>query len=349
MSVVPLRPMGVASPPRSGRNRWTLPVAALAIVLTTASCGQAVDDTDGSVSGAVAYVDADNCGVTTEYTAVPDRAVALTSNATETMLELGLEDHMVGTAYLRGREIAPAYTEAYARVPILSSEQPTMEQLIDVEPDFVYSGYPDGFSEKTGHTLDQLAQVGVDTHLHPEGCATGPVEVDAIFTEILTVGAIFDVSDRAEESVAALRERLDAVRDRIGDTEPVKVFLYASGLDSASTTGGHSMATALIEAAGGENIFADVPERWMSVSWEQVADRAPDVILVREEGTTPQYRSPSVTTKIADLQSIPAIAETPAIRNETFSTITLSQLQPGPYSIDGVEHLARQFHPAAFE
>ncbi|MEU5843757.1 ABC transporter substrate-binding protein [Rhodococcus sp. NPDC047139] len=336
-------------PPPGRTRRLVISILAVGTALISTSCGQAVEAESGERQADGLYVDADNCGITTEYTTAPERAVTLTSNATETMLELGLEDHMVGTAYMRGREIAPDYTGAYTRVPILSSEQPTMEQLIDVDPDFVYSGYPDGFSEKTGHTREQLDEVGVDTRLNPEGCATGPVEIEDIFTEITTVGDIFRVPDRAASSVAELRSRLDDVRSQIDGAEPVKVFLYASGTDAASTTGGNSMATALIEAAGGVNIFADEPQRWMSVSWEQVAERAPDVILVREEGTTPQYRSPSVAAKIADLKSISVIADTPAIRNEAFPTITLSQLQPGPYSIDGVEHLARQFHPSAFE
>ncbi|MEU4313775.1 ABC transporter substrate-binding protein [Nocardia sp. NPDC024068] len=320
----------------------------LGTTLTLVACGQAVQDTDTASAAGAHFVDSGNCGITTEYAGVPERAVTLTSNATETMLELGLADRMVGTSYLRGREIAPAYTGDYQRVPILSSEQPTMEQLIDSEPDFVYSGYPDGFSEKTGHTRQQLGDLGIKTHLNSEGCATGPVRIDDIFAEITTIGAIFGVPDRAAASVDALRARLDAVRERVGDREPVRVFLYASGAATAATTGGNSMATALIEAAGGVNVFADVPERWMNVSWEQVAERKPDVIVVREEGTTPQYRSPSVETKIGDLSRVPVIADTPAIRNRAFSTITLSQLQPGPYSIDGVEHLARQLHPDAF-
>ncbi|MFL0579838.1 ABC transporter substrate-binding protein [Dietzia sp. 179-F 9C3 NHS] len=312
-----------------------------------AACGSPVEDITAAGDTSVEYTDVNNCGVTTEYSTVPERAVSLTSNATETMLELGLEDRMAGTAYMRGREIAPAYTDQYAMVPVLSSEQPTREQLLAVDPDFVYSGYPDGFGERTGHTRDQLAELGIDRHLNPEGCATEPVSVENIFAEIGTIGGIFGVSDRAEESIAALRARLDEVRAAVRDKEPIRVFLYASGTDKAQTTGGNSMATRLIEAAGGENVFADVPERWMSVSWEQVAERRPDVILVREEGTTPQYRSPSVAKKIRDLESVPAIAGTPAMTAGAFSTITLSQLQPGPFSIDGVEHLAEQFHGVA--
>lgn len=334
---------------RSAARRLAVVAVSIGSAVMLVACGQAVQAPDTAGSAETRFVDADNCGISTEYSAPPQRAVTLTSNATETMLELGLADRMVGTAYMRGREIAPAYREAYQQVPILSSEQPTMEQLIDAEPDFVYSGYPDGFSEKNGHTREQLGDLGINTHLNPEGCATGRVGLDDIFAEITTIGEIFDVPDRAATSVDALRTRLDAVRARLGDREPVRVLLYASGTGAAATTGGNSMATAMIEEAGGVNVFGDVPERWMNVSWEQVAQRKPDVIVVREEGTTPQYQSPSVESKIADLTAVPAIAGTPAIRERAFATITLSQLQPGPYSIDGVEHLARQLYPAAFQ
>lgn len=327
-------------------RKSALAFIAVPLIFGVASCGQAVTENPSTADdNLVSFTDADNCGITTEYSTAPRRAVSLTSNATETLLELGLQDQMVGTAYMRGREIAPAYTDAYNQVPVLSSEQPSMEQLLAAEPDFVYSGYPDGFSEKNGHTREQLEAAGIKTHLTPEGCSTGPVRVEDIFDEIKVIGSIFGVDDRAEVSVAKFRERLDAVRKQTGGAKPVKVFLYASGTDKASTTGGNSMATALIEAAGGENIFSDISERWMSVSWEQVAERNPDVILVREEGTTPEYQSPSVQKKIDDLNKVPAIAETTAIKDQRFPTITLSQLQPGPYSIDGIEHLAKQFHP----
>lgn len=331
------------------------PLTALSLLATSAlllaACGGAggtgAPSSAASASGSSSPVVVEDCGVRTEFGAAPSRAVALTSNATETMLELGLGDRMVGTAYMRGREIAPKYAQAYARVPVLSSEQPTKEQLLAATPDFVYSGYPDGFSQKSGHTREQLAADKINTHLHPEGCSKGKVSVDLIFSEIETIGRIFRVEGRAKKSVDELKQRVAAVKERVGKDKPVTVFLYASGTDKAATAGGHSMTTALIEAAGGKNIFDDLTTRWDDASWEQVAQRDPDIILIREEGTTPQYQSPSVEAKKKTLESIPALAATSAMKNKRFATITLSQLQPGPYSIDGIEHLAKQFHPNA--
>lgn len=87
------------------------------------------------------YTD-ENCGVTTVYEAAPERAVTLSNNATELLLALGLEDRMAGTSYMANMQISPQYEEAYNAVPILSPLVATTEQLIDVEADFVYAGYP---------------------------------------------------------------------------------------------------------------------------------------------------------------------------------------------------------------
>ncbi len=92
------------------------------------------------------YTD-ENCGVTTVYEQAPERAVTLSNNATEMLLALGLEDRMAGTSYMADLKISPQYEAAYNTVPILSPLVATTEQLIDAEADFVYAGYPDGFSE----------------------------------------------------------------------------------------------------------------------------------------------------------------------------------------------------------
>ena len=44
--------------------------------------------------------------------------------ATEIMLALGLQDRMIGTAYLDDA-ILPAYADAYATVPVLAKEYPS--------------------------------------------------------------------------------------------------------------------------------------------------------------------------------------------------------------------------------
>lgn len=52
------------------------------------------------------------------------------------MLALGLEDSMVGTAYLDDTIYEPLQ-EAYDKVPVLSDQYPTKEQVIDAEGGFL--------------------------------------------------------------------------------------------------------------------------------------------------------------------------------------------------------------------
>ena len=116
------------------------------------------------------------------------------------------------------------------------------------------------------------------------------------------------------------------------------VFLYNSGIEVPITVGGWAYASVMIDAAGGENIFAHEPLRWGKMSWEQVAKADPDMILIYD------YKTPSVDQKIKTLKSIPALKDTKAVKNNAFPVISLSLAQPGPRSAEGIEQLAKQFH-----
>jgi iron complex transport system substrate-binding protein len=284
----------------------------------------------------------ESCGVTQTFNGPPTRAVTLTSTATETMLELGLQDHMVGTAYLRQRTIGPQYAKAYAKVPVLSAEQPSMEKLLSVNPDFVYAGYGDGFSEDTGHTRQQLQDLKINTYLSPVGCTDAKKTISDEPKDIATVGKIFNVNDRAQKSIDKFNSKVKAVEDKVKGAKRPKVFLYNSGTDAPMTVGGWAYASAMMDAAGGTNIFADKDLRWGKVSWEQVAQADPDIIVIYD------YVTPSPQQKIGTLKKTPALANVSAIKNNRFVVISLSLAQPGPRSAEGVEVLAKGFHPDRF-
>ena len=96
-----------------------------------------------------------NCGIKHTLTQVPQRVVTLYQGATEFMLAMGLEDHMVGTAWLDDT-IWPRYKAAYDRIPVLldpdigrrSWSSQTEEQIMDVKADFILSSWNSGFAEK---------------------------------------------------------------------------------------------------------------------------------------------------------------------------------------------------------
>jgi iron complex transport system substrate-binding protein len=297
------------------------------------------------------YVD-ENCGVTTAYDAAPDHAVTLSNNATEMLLALDLEEHIAGTSYMANLTISPQYAEAYSAIPILSPLVATTEQLIEAEADFVYAGYPDGFSESR-HTRDQLHELQMKTRLNTEGCNLGRFGFDQLYEEITSVSGIFGVPERGTALIASIAERLDAVTDALGEVDPISVFIYNGGEDAPNAVLGNTMLNNSVTWAGGTNIFNEIETRYGRVSWEQVAERAPDYIVVFYSGTASGQvvANPSTElgqSRINTLMSNPTIADVPAIQNGNFILIDSVIGQPGPSSIDAVEKLAHAFHPEAF-
>lgn len=279
-----------------------------------------------------------NCGVTTVYESPPERAVTLNQHATEVLLALGLEDRMAGTAYLDDA-IRPEYRDAYRDIPVLAKTYPSLERLLTADPDFVYGGYTSAFDPSAGRSRERLAELGIHTYLNREQCADGPVTMDTLAAEITTVGRIFGVPERAEKLVSDMRRRIDQIRARVGAAPEVPVFVYDSGQRAPLTAGGAGIGNTMITLAGGRNVFADVPDSFAEVSWEQVVARQPHVIVIYDYGDT------SVERKKRFLLSQPTLADVPAIRERNFAVLPLSSVVLGVRVPGAVEHLARVLHP----
>lgn len=298
------------------------------------------------------YTD-ENCGFTFTYEAPPERAVTLSNNATELMLALGLEDHMAGTSYMANMQISPQYEEAYNSVPILSPLVATTEQLIDAEADFVYAGYPDGFSDSR-NPRPMLHELGMATRLNTEGCNLGKFGFDELFAEIRSVAGIFGVPERGEALIADMQARIAAVEEALEGVEPLPVFIYNGGEDTPRAVLGNTMLSHVVERAGGRNILGDIDNRYGSTSWEQLVEQAPEHIVVFYSGTSSGQivENPAVNlgqARIATLEANPIISGVPAVENDAYTLIVSVIGQPGPSSVEALERLARAFHPEAFE
>jgi len=298
------------------------------------------------------FVD-ENCGFTFTYDAPPERAVTLSNNATELMLALGLEDRMAGTSYMANMQISPQYQEAYNGIPILSPLVATTEQLIDAEADFVYAGYPDGFSESR-NPRPMLQDLGMPTRLNTEGCNLGKFGFDELFAEIRSVAGIFGVAERGEALIADMEARIAEVASRLEGVEPIPVFIYNGGEDTPRAVLGNTMLSHVVELAGGDNILGDIDNRYGRTSWEQLVAEAPEHIVVFYSGTSSGQvvENPEVNlgqARVATLEANPIIAGVPAVENDAYTLIVSVIGQPGPSSVDALEKLARAFHPAALE
>ncbi|MGZ9935218.1 ABC transporter substrate-binding protein [Streptomyces sp. NC-S4] len=317
-------------------------LAVAAVLLVPACGGKARDRTAASGPGAEGFpVTVSNCGVQSTYQRPPQRAVSLNQHATEVMLALGLEKSMVGTGYLDDK-VLPEYQAAFDSVKVLSKEYPSFETLLAAEPDLVYGGFGSTFAEKEGRGRPAFAKAGINTHLNIEECPAGPVTMATVDEEIRTVAKIFGVPDRAEQQVEKLHGTLDRVDGKLAGVAPARLFVYDSGDKTAFTAGGKGIGNELIRRAGGVNLFADLDKAFGDVSFEQVAERAPEVVVIYD------YGDQSVEDKKKFLLANPALKDVPAIKNQRFAVLPLSSTVLGVRVPAAVESLARQIHPDRF-
>ena len=334
------------------RRTATLAFAGLALAIA-AACGE-TDVTNTSVAvGQAATVEApemagyepvriSNCGHEVTYTAPPKRAITLNQHATEVMLALGLQDSMIGTAYIDD-EILPEYREVYSQIEVLAEQYPSREVLLGADPDFLFGGFASAFTRpENSPPRDELLRLGIHSYLSTASCSTreGPLTLDQVYVDFLNVGRIFGVEDRAAALVERWEAELADVKSRIGSgVASPKVFLYDSGDDAPFTAGCCGVANLVIEEASGANIFGDLPGNYKTVNWEEVVERDPDVVVLIEADWSTSADKEEILLESESLASISAI------ENERFVVVPFSSTVPGPRVPELIKTLVTAFYP----
>jgi iron complex transport system substrate-binding protein len=324
--------------PARAATRITATAAVTAALLALTACGT-TPVPDGAAAGprpapGFPYT-VENCGVTTTYQAPPKRAVTMNQHVTEIMLELGLEKSLTGTAYLDDT-VLPRHAKTYAAIPVLAKEYPSREKLLAAGPDFVYGGYASAFDAKDGRTRDELKKSGIDSRLNLEYCAKKAVTLDDLHREIDEIGRTFGVADRAARWNTEARATVEKATAALAGRTPVSVFVYDSGDKTATTIGGRGIGNEIVTRAGGRNVFAGIGKAFGDATWEQVVDRAPEVILILDYGNT------TAEQKKRRLLEDPALKDVPAIRDRRFAVLPLSDTVLGVRTPAAIAKLAPQ-------
>lgn len=291
-----------------------------------------------------------NCGVRVTFDKPPQRAVSLYQASTEILLSLGLADRMVGTSTWFD-PVLPNLASDNARVPRLADNDPSLETVLATEPDLVTSASAHTFTPAVVAERTRFAQLGIPTYQSPSVCTgttvdgetvtrTAPLEMDTLFREIEELAAIFDVPQRGTELLAELRRRVAAV-PAVTAPHPTVAFWF-SGLRTPYLAGCCSAPGMYARELGVTNVFADAREDWPEVSWESLADRDPDVLVLADLNRR-RVDGDALDAKLRFLESNPVTRNLTAVRNKRYVVLTGSELDPGIRQVQAVERLAAGF------
>ncbi|MEO0487319.1 MAG: ABC transporter substrate-binding protein [Pseudomonadota bacterium] len=283
-----------------------------------------------------------SCNRTVTFDAPPERAVSNDVNLTEMMLVLGLADRMVGYTGISGwKTLDEEMRAGVEELPELSAKYPSKEVIVGADADFFFAGWNYGMKVGGEVTPETLAPFGVQVYELTESCThimdKDKASIEDMYNDLVNLGAIFGEDAKAAELVEGYRAELAAFTDALETGEPLRVFVYDSGEDTPFTAGRYAMPTALIEAAGGTNIMDDFEKSWATVTWEEVVERNPEVIVIVNYGEV------TAAQKREFMMSNPAFAEIDAVKNDRFVTLEYVEATPGPRNIRAIKTLADAF------
>ena len=265
--------------------------------------------------------------------AIPDRPlriVSLAPSITETIYALGRGEWLVGVTAICDY---PAPARALPKVGGIAA--PNLEQIVRLRPDLVFAT-AEGNSRDL---LDQLERLGLATF------ALRPDSYGGVIESIRAVGRAVAADPAARRIVDDMGRSVRAVQELVAGRSRPRV-LYLIWTDPLIAAGAGTYLDDLLELAGGRNIVRQRTGSYPRLNWEQVVDRAPEVVLLadhREDSERAATGSGDMPPDWKTWRAVPAI-RTGRVLAVPSNTI----LRPGPRIGEGLALLARAIHPDAF-
>jgi len=256
------------------------------------------------------------------------RIISLSPNITEIVFALGQGHRLVGvTSYC-------AYPPEATKLPKCGGAMDTdLEKILMLRPDLI-------LIHGQHETAVRFCQQNRIRMLR-----TSPNDMASLYEAISTLGQGLGCAKRAKRLVATMKTDIDHVRSAVKGRAVPKVFLSMSRpperIKSLFTTNGAGFVSKMLEAAGGENIFAKTDVLYPKIAPSELVRRQPDVIIELLPGKRlSSDQRKQMIAHWAELGSIPAVAQ----RRIYFVTDDFAMI-PGPRTPLLARRLAELLHP----
>ncbi len=269
----------------------------------------------------------------------PEKVVAVYQDSVETLLALGLEDHVVGFGGL-DEDVKPEYADAFAKSNVFEAWSPDKESVLALEPDMILSWYS-FFGDKKMGDVDFWHERNVGTYMMRNSGAAPQRALENEYTDILLIGKIFDVQDKAEAIVNHMKAEVDKAL-AIANTmkEKPRVLVMEFDKKGVRTYGENTLAGDMVKAIGANLVTA--PENRMTD--EDLIVKNPDVIFNVYFGSS--SKAEDADKAIAKLMDDPKFASLDAVKNKRVYAISLSETYcSGTRTLDGILKLAKGIYP----
>lgn len=283
--------------------------------------------------------------IITTYDKAPEKVLAVYQGSIETMLSLGLSDHIVAAAGL-DNEVDDSLKADFKTLNYLDAFSPPKEDVIMLEPDMILS-WGSLFGEKNLGDVGYWIEKGCNTYINSNtrrGNHNRTLENE--YTDILNLGKIFNVEDKAEAIVKEMKDEIQNVINKTQDNAEKKTVLVLEPIGGKITNYGKAtLGGNMVEALGAELASPDVDD----MGKEDIVSANPDVIFVVYMAYSGENGEDVKQSQLDLILNDPALASLKAIQKNNVYPIMLGDMYAsGVRTMDGIVNFAKGIYPELY-
>ena len=292
------------------------------------------------------------------------RVVSLLPSATEIVHFVGAKDALVGVThecdYPPGVENLPKLTDTAIDHHTLTSAEIDVAigerfsdagsiysldtgLLEELEPDLILT---QGLCEVCAVSLSLVEQAAASLQSAPRILSMNPTSLNEVLDVTIEVGDTTGHGVEARAKVAALRKRLARIEEAMRGLPRPRVGCL-EWLDPPFSAG--HWVPEMVRLAGGKELFARAGEPSRRLSWGEILEAVPEVLVLMPcgFGVGCTLREASA---LSDLSMLPGWEDLPAVKDGRVWAVDANSYfsRPAPRLVEGVEILTRILHPEVF-
>lgn len=276
------------------------------------------------------------------YDQIPQRVVAVYQGSIETMIALGLEDHVIAS-YGLDNAVKAEWQDGFSRMHYHEDPfAPDKETMTLLEPDMILS-WGSLFSDQNLGDVMAWNEKGVATYINTNTRGGGaPRTLENEYTDILTLGKIFDVEQTAQALVEEMKTSVQSTLEATKGQEPVRVAVVEPYEGGISNYGASTLAGDMVLQLGGTLVQPQGSE----MSKEALVAANPDVIFVIYMAYSGDDPDTVMTNQKNAILQDPAFASLSAVQNNRICLLMLGDVYAaGPRTVDGIRSIASGMYP----
>lgn len=269
----------------------------------------------------------------------PEKVVAVYQNSIETLLALGLQDKIVAAAGL-DHNVKDEYKEAFKKIKYYENT-PSKEEVLSMQPDFILSWYS-LFGEKALGDVGFWNERGVNTYMAQNSGVITPNTLQNEYDDILNIGKIFDVEDKAKEIVNNMSKEIEKSKEFVKGKQPVKAVILEVEKDGVYRIYGEDSIGGDIAKQVGADLVAKTNGQ---IGNEDLVKLNPDVIFTVYYGDEIDKN-----TAVNSILKNPGLSSISAIKSNRVDPIMLSEVYAsGIRTLDGIKTISKGLYPELYK